>query len=265
MKKLFLSLALASAVAFANAQDMTSKKGFPILPEAGDWSIGFDATNLIQYFGNLMNGSNNNSSLGAQQNQTLVGLYVKDETTSYRGKLRIGFGSTSSGNTLTNHADSVGLPKEVKTSGMNITIGGGIQKNRGKGRLRGIYGAELQIMLTGSSKTTNDYALPITATDPGPRVTETKTGSTFGIGIDGFIGAEYFFAPKMSISAEYAWGLVANNGSPGITSTSEAETTTEMWDVPNNVLKTTTTKGPKSSAFTLDVMNAGSIVFHCYF
>jgi hypothetical protein len=42
MKKLFLTLTLASAVAFANAQDMTSKKGVPILPEANDWSISFD-------------------------------------------------------------------------------------------------------------------------------------------------------------------------------------------------------------------------------
>src|SRR5262249_53616240 len=153
MKKLFLSLALASAVAFANAQDMTSKKGVPILPEANDWSIGFDATSLIQYFGNLANGSTNNtnSTLGPQQSMTLVGLMVKDESTSYRAKVRIGFGSSSQEGAV---SDSTTTPTKVENSnGFALTLGAGIQKNRGKGRLRGIYGAELDIMLGGGQDT----------------------------------------------------------------------------------------------------------------
>jgi hypothetical protein len=282
MKKLFLSLALASAVAFAtNAQDMTSKKGVPILPEAGDWSIGFDATSLIQYFGNLANGStNNNSSLSPQENFTLVGLYVKDESTSYRAKLRIGFGSTTQDNLVYQDVTTPATPPatvtdEKKTSAMNITIGGGIQKNRGKGRLRGIYGAELGIML-GSGKTEYTYGNPFSATfttpnstmdwvnlpnngvATGSRTTVQKNGSTFGIQLNGFIGAEFFFAPKMSISAEYGWGLMMN-------STGEGETSTETINTTGNGGLVTTAKSGKSSAFSIDVMNAGSIVFHCYF
>jgi len=53
MKKIILSAALATAMISANAQDMMSKKGTPILPEAKDWSIGFDAAPLLGYFGNL--------------------------------------------------------------------------------------------------------------------------------------------------------------------------------------------------------------------
>ena len=279
MKKLFLSLALASAVAFANAQDMTSKKGVPILPEAGDWSIGFDATNLIQYFGNLANGNpnNTNSSLGSQESFTLVGLYVKDENTAYRGKLRIGFGSTTQENLVVQDVTTPANPPamvadERKTSGMNITIGGGLQKMRGKGRLKGIYGGELGIML-GSGSTEYTYGNPFSATfqtpvstdwntlSSGPvssRTTEQKNGSTFGIQLNGFIGAEFFFAPKMSLSAEYGWGLMMN-------STGEGETTTESWNAANNAVQSTTSKSGKSSSFSLDVMNAGSIVFHCYF
>jgi hypothetical protein len=202
MKKLFLSVALASAVAFAsNAQDMTSKKGVPILPEAGDWSIGFDATNLIEYFGNLANGNlnNNHSSLGPQQNLTLVGLYVKDESTSYRGRVRIGFGSNTVEGAVT---DSTTTPTKVETSnGFALTLGAGLQKNRGKGRLRGIYGAELDIMLGGGADVKNTFTEP-SAPVIMSHITENKSGSTFGVGLNGFIGAEFLFDYKISLSAE---------------------------------------------------------------
>lgn len=278
MKKLFLSVALASAVAFVNAQDMTSKKGVPILPEAGDWSIGFDATSLIQYFGNLANGNanNTNSSLSPQVPFTLVGLYVVDENTAYRGKLRIGFGSTTTDNLVNQDGSTSNPPATVsderKTSGMNITIGAGLQKMRGKGRLKGIYGGELAVML-GSGKTDYTYGNAFSTTNQTPnstdwatltagpvasRTTENKAGSTFGIQLNGFIGAEFFFAPKMSLSAEYGWGLVLN-------STGEGEQTTESWNITSNSAQSTTSKTGKASSFSLDVMNAGAIVFHCYF
>lgn len=57
MKKSLLVIALASATTFASAQDMNSKRGTPILPEPGDYSIGIDAVPFLEYFGNLMNGS----------------------------------------------------------------------------------------------------------------------------------------------------------------------------------------------------------------
>ena len=43
MKKSIALVAMAFGVSSAFAQDLTSKKGEPILPEAGDWSIGIDA------------------------------------------------------------------------------------------------------------------------------------------------------------------------------------------------------------------------------
>ena len=61
---------------------------------------------------------------------------------------------------------------------------------RGKGRVRGFYGAEANIGL-GSAKET------WTATDLS---VEAKAGSTFNLGIRGFIGVEYFFAPKRPLS-----------------------------------------------------------------
>ena len=270
MKKLFLTLSLATAVAFVNAQDMTSKKGTPILPEKGDWSIGFQANTLIQYFGNMFSQNGNpNSSLSSQQNWTLVGLCVdkNDESKAMRAKVRIGFGSkTTEPNPGSIGQDSLDNPSKTEHSdGFNVTLGAGLQKSRGKGRLHGIYGAEAQIMFGTGTDDKNTFAKPITATDlptNNSRTLETKGGSSFSIGVDGFIGAEYFFAPKMSISAEYGWGI-------SFGSTGDAETTTEKWDAAanngNGAVASKTAKGGKTSTLTVDVMNAGSIIFHLYF
>ena len=284
MKKLFLIISLASAVAFANAQDMTSKKGVPILPEVKDWSIGFGASNLIDYFGHLLsNGGNSSSNLVAQQDMTIVGLMVKDETTSFRAKFRLGFGSKS-WDGFSNQSGSTSSPPATvtdtkKNSNMHIGLGAGIQKNRGKGRLRGIYGAEFGFMI-GSNKDTYTYGNSINSTYTNPashnfgalltdgstnnvdstgtfRATADEMGSTFDINLNGFIGAEYFFAPKMSLSAEYGWGLTLG-------STGEGKTT---WEYYNGTAATTyDSKSGKSSAFAIDVMNpSASLVFHCYF
>src|SRR5213078_3256268 len=95
-----------------------------------------------------------------------------------------------------------------KTSSMGITLGAGIQKSRGKGRLHGIYGAEAVISFTGSEKTTYEYGNSFNLTDstgavpigqalvsqspygPGDtayvssRTLENTTGSSFMFGID---------------------------------------------------------------------------------
>ena len=277
MKKLILTAAIASSVVFANAQDMMSKKGTPILPEAGDWSIGFE---VGPYLGNLFNGSNNNNGLSSQIPNTLVGLYVVDANTAYRAKFRLGFGSKTHNNLVDQDGSSTTPPAQVtdewKSSSMNVTLGFGIQKSRGKGRLHGIYGVEAMIGL-GSGKVTNSYGNPFSTTQTSPnsttwnsagvevaegglssRPTEEKAGSTFNFGLNGFIGAEYFFAPKMSVSAEYGWGLT-------MSSTGEGSSTDEYWDLTSSSVKTASGKTGKSSSFGLDVIDGGSLTLHLYF
>jgi hypothetical protein len=289
MKKILLTVSLLSVAAFVVAQDtpMMSKKGTPILPEAGDWSIGVDAVPFIDWAFDktrIMSNQTTTGSSGAispQSNMTLVGLYVKDAETAYRVMFRLGFGSTSMDafsvqtGTITNPPAMV--TDTWETSDMGITIGGGIQKSRGKGRLHGIYGAQAMIGLTSSSHTFS-YGNPLVATTAGipastdfgtsanniqgsVRITENSDGSTFAIGLGGFIGVEYFFAPKMSFSAEYGWGLNLN-------STGEGEITAETSD--GIAIQSSTTKTGGDSSFSLDVMNinsasTGNIVFHFYF
>ena len=58
MKKSVLALAMAFGVSSAFAQDLTSKKGEPILPEAGDWAISASANPFLNYIGMLGSASN---------------------------------------------------------------------------------------------------------------------------------------------------------------------------------------------------------------
>ena len=248
MKKSLLILAMFIGGAVTAQENMTSKKGTPILPEAGDWSIGIGANSTLEYFGNLMNGDNSAPRFDWQNPQNVLqGKMMKDENTAYRVKLRLGMGSTKrEGQNFDKENDGIieADSATVKTSATNINLGAGIQKYRGKGRLKGIYGGEANIGLSGG-KTTAD------ATNYSY---ENKMGSTFGFEIRGFIGMEYFFAPKMSLSGEFGWGI-------SISSTGEGEETTNVTGLP-----AMTSKTGKSSSFGLDTDNAsGAIVLGFYF
>lgn len=281
MKKLLITAALASTCIFAGAQDMMSKRGTPILPEAGDWSIGADATSLIRYFGNLFTkDANNYSALGPEEPFTITGLYVVDENTAYRAKLRIGFHSQKWNNVVRDDVNfatdaNASTVDELKTTSNNFNIGVGLQKWRGKGRLKGIYGAEVGFGI-GASKDTYTYGNDITTSNPTPttttdwttipnlgtasgiRTTEAKDGSTFSVNLNAFIGAEYFFAPKLSLSAEYGWGLI-------FASTGEGETTVESMNAAVTGPEENTSSTGKSSSMGVDVADIGSITLHFYF
>lgn len=64
MKKTLLvaAAALFASVTFAQEGIITNKKGTPILPQAGDYAIGVDATPFLEYFGNMFNGENFNAA-----------------------------------------------------------------------------------------------------------------------------------------------------------------------------------------------------------
>ena len=254
MKKTVLFVAAAVLATATFAQDgLTSKKGEAYLPEAGDWAVGMNLTPFLDYATNgtlptglVQSNGNLNGSLWVGNNQpmTLVGKMFKDETTAYRMKLRIGFGSnTLEGVTDTSLTTLTGeYTDEMKSSGMMITLGGGLEKRKGNTRLQGYYGAEALVSF-GASATEYSYANEGSGTaasgiiqpsqfdfgnntafngNANERVTKHTDGASFVFQLRGFIGVEYFFAPKISVSAEYGWGLAMN-------STGDGETTTESW------------------------------------
>ena len=265
MKKKVLFVAALFIGATAFAQDgLTSKKGEAYLPEAGDWSIGFDATSLTSFIGNMAGGnalspSTNGNSLnaGGWMNGT-VGQEIrfkmfKDEKTAIRIRARIGFGSSNSDllgkydqDADATTADDDFVINTKISDGFSVVLGGGLEKRRGNTRIQGYYGGEIWFaMLAGSTTTTDDGRILSDNFDGGfnaagaGRTTEMKNGSTLGIGLQGFIGVEWFFAPKVSLGAEYTWGL-------GFSSTGAGETTSEYWGlnavtIANDAINGTTT------------------------
>jgi len=256
MKKTTLLFTLAFGVTSVFAQDLTSKKGETMLPESGDWAIGITANPFLNYLGNFIGGNGLNVAPNfnfLSTNQTILGKYFVDEKTAYRAGIRLGFGSVSTHTKVpvvpaTNPATFV--DDVTKVGATNIGLTAGMEWRRGKTRLQGFYGAEAGIAL-GSGKTTNTYGNAISSTNPVPsRITEIKNGSTFGLGLRGFIGAEYFILPKMALGGEFGWGLT-------LATTGEGQTTTEGWDGTGVV--TTVAKTGKSSTFGVDTDNMNSV------
>lgn len=128
--------------------------------------------------------------------------------------------------------------EDTYKSGYNaVVLTGGLEMRRGKTRLQGYYGGELLIGM-GGTKQAFEYGNALfsgaaVATTPfvdgssayatdwttsgfnnfttdyagnSARYTESKA-STMMIGLRGFIGVEYFILPKISLGAEYGWGL----------------------------------------------------------
>lgn len=270
MKNLILAIAITTLTTSVFSQEMMSKKGTPILPEAKDWAVGIELNPFLKYVGDIFSnrdGENTGFGFTRHSDNAISVLRVKDEHTAYRGKIRIGVVSNSNDSIRDNESTQNTEDKVTDTKKLteiNMVLSLGYQKSRGKGRLHGIYGGEFMIG-AGSSKTTNSYgfALSDSAQNGGnERLLTDKSGTTFGFGIRAFLGAEYFFAPKMSLSGEFGWGFF-------LSATGEGEMKTEIWDVSSGStgkLKTVTTKTGKSSTFALDTDNLdGGITLHFYF
>lgn len=272
MKKSIFTVALILGAATTTfAQDKTYGA------ESGDWAVGIDATPFLNYFGNFIGGAGLNSAPTwnfLTTNQTITGKYFAADDMAYRGSLRLGFGSES-GNAMIGQDGAAAptypnLPIMVedtwKAGSMNIGLSGGIEYRKGSGRLVGFYGGELGIMLSSSSESyTYGNAMTTTgasSTDFGTgnlngdpvygngRLISAKSGSTFGLGLRGFIGAEYFVLPKMSIGGEFGWGLAfVSNGA-----------STETWESTNGTqIATIEHTGSKTSSFGFDTDNNNSV------
>src|SRR5690606_21542546 len=88
------------------------------------------------------------------------------------------------------------------------------------------------------------------------RITEMKSGLGFGLGLRGFIGAEYFVLPRLAIGGEFGWGLVfVSQGASSTTYETEGFTATGTVEQ----IETRTIEGAKSSMFGVDTDNVNSV------
>lgn len=295
MKKIITTIAFAVTLT-AFAQDgLTSKKGEPILPEAGDWAIGIDATPFLNYAGNFFGKQNSNTAPTwnfQSLNSMILGKYFVEANKAYRAGIRLGFGSetqrkmvidrSKAPSTLTVFPSADPMVENTwKRSERNIGITGGLELRKGKTRLQGYYGGEVGIYLAGGKdKFTYGNALapnasypvnvdpvddafagannintnpPIQGVVSDARALEIKWGSIFGFGLRGFIGAEYFILPKMSIGGEFGWGIL-------FSSIGKSKTTWEAVGNPGNLtVGTTVVEGSKQGSFSLDTDNLNNL------
>ena len=248
MKKIITSLVALSLIFCASAQDgdvLKNKKGTPILPKAGDFALQMNANPLLDFGLNAVNIMNNTGQTSAHpgftagQNSAVTNYIVGKYFLSSSKALRLRVGYTSLTEKEETYGDNPINPSNAFPSNIllsterekerNFILGGGIEFRRGYGRLQGYYGGELNLVF-GSSKTENEYGIAYNqqAQDSSyiftgsSRPLEDKSGLTFGLGLRGFVGVEYFILAKISIGAEFGLGW-------SVSSEPRGESTTQVW------------------------------------
>ncbi len=254
MKKIFLFCASVALVGTMNAQ-LTNKKGAQILPESGDWAISVKADPFISFATNLVTGFAGVSDPGSvtfgqyQEDQTLVFKKFTSNTTADRFIVNFGHTSNTSVSSVAEldaAGDSIAnqfVDNKSRVRSTQIGLGYGKEFRKGAGRLQGYYGADAMLFLKGGS-TTNTYGNEIVRTEEASRLLKSKDGLTLGLGARGFLGAEYFFAPKMSVGAEFGYGL-------SIYGQGNGKSNTETWTAVDGAEETETNGTSSSYGFSM--------------
>ncbi len=260
-----------------------NKRGIPLLPKAGDFAFGVDATPFLQYFGNFFNGAGSNAApVFNGVNNTIYGKYFLEDNRAIRAKLRLNVyrdefkgtvkdNTETSDNPLNPYATVVDVEK-VSTQDVDLFVG--YEFRRGRGRVQGFYGGEVGLGY-GGGKAVYDYGNEMTELNQSPattnfdgnllatnrRVTEQKYGNEFRASLAGFVGVEYFFAPQISIGGELNLGL-------SYSILGQSERTIQAFDAASNEIQTFSERKRYSSDHAgtvgLRTITSGSIflMFH---
>jgi hypothetical protein len=233
------ALVLNTSIATAQDEPLTNKNGQEILPKAGDFAIGFNALPVFYFVGNTFNGNLSNTFIGNNKfvsnlgNNVLFGKYMLTEKSAIRMHLRIANNKFTNKNFV--YDDTKNSPDSMVTDQVSIVnqqyiLGGGYEMRRGRGRLRGIFGGEAFIGVGNNNQRKYSYGNNFGILNPAPTATTwnngggiatsgpiadreiSRTGATsFTFGIRPFVGVEYFFAPCISLGAEFGWSLSFTN------------------------------------------------------
>ncbi|HEY1045483.1 MAG TPA: hypothetical protein VGF79_03525 [Bacteroidia bacterium] len=262
MKKYILTLMVLSMAAL-NAQQtpvLKSKRGINILPQQGEYCLGFGATPILEYFGNMFNnssGTNGNLVGFPTSNASVFGKYMKTNNYAYRASIRLGFSTINTTFEVADMSPGAAVGAKVndvqKTSTNNFGLGFGFEKRKGNTRIQGYYGLEGLISFTGQS-TKNSYGNKLEYYDTGvQRQTKLNNGNTFGLQARAFAGVEYFIAPKVSLGAEFGFG-------PALRMRSFNTYAYEIYNFTTNTIQEFELSGSKSTTFTIDNDNYSGIL-----
>lgn len=288
MRKL-LSLLIIACLGFSvvaqNAEPADSKvpltkRGYKILPEKGDFALGIDAVPFFDYLGNMFNKDHNSAPFADGFNGSIAGKYFIFSDMAIRVRVNVDISEKDYKGVVANDAEIYSNPMNTEATvidyrtvnSQKFGLAAGWEYRRGYRRLQGVMGGELG----GGIENRNveyEYGNPITELNQHPsstnfddnitwaggRVLQKKSGLEWNAFIAGFIGAEYFIAPKLSIGGEFALGFKVSNKSQG-------ELTAEQWDG-NQVFEQTTRdydKNSPSKTIGVGTLTRGSIfvMFH---
>ena len=261
----YLSVIFILSVVTVQAQMspvLKNKRGIAILPVQNEFSIGFGANPVLNYFGNLFNGNINNGfpATGyAAPNQMLSFKYMKTNNKAYRANFRFAFNNdvlSFNVKDMSPGADvNAVVTDQQRRNNSFIGLGFGIEKRKGQGRIQGIYGVEGLISYASGSSINYEYGNKLENLDTGIiRVKKQKASTLFSIGLRAFAGVEYFIAPKLSLGAEFGYG-------PRIGFGSSSEQTMEQYDfAKSETVSTVNTLSPINTSFNLDTDNYSGIL-----
>lgn len=266
-------------------QQTYNRQGTPVLPVKGDWALGLDALPVLNYLGSFFSDSaaaSPSAGFTGSFPMTISGKYFTGNREAYRARVRVGLVSTTEKNSVVDLAnstvDTIYLQDTRKTTGTNLYLILGKEYRKGWNRIQGYYGGEVSFMFTrhkvnyqyGNAFTNVNPSVPTTdfeSTAPlgfavnsrSSRIKSDHSGSGIGIGARGFLGAEYFIFPKMSLGFEFGWGLSYFNQNDG-------ELITEAWDNASAGTKSRRNLKAGFNRFGIDTdNNGGALFFHFYF
>lgn len=273
-----------SATAQSNEQ-IKNKKGTDIMPVKGEWAIGagIGVRNLTSWIGNMLGFTSSNNSF----DNTYINHPVFGSSVSIFGKymladnqaLRISFSNSGSdvstrykvNDDRENDPEAFVIDK-LRQNVSETYVSVGMDWRRGKTRLRGVYGGELVLSwknqhdhytygnALGESNLTPTSQFNIWTLDG--RLKEERYGATFGVGARGFVGAEYFIAPKICIGTEFGYTL-------SFETTGKSKMRYERYDPfvvggGDIVTHTNETEGSRTFSSGIDNFNT-QFYFHFYF
>lgn len=261
------------------APQLFSKRGEPILPEAKDWALSIDAAPFLTYAGKLLSSTGSDApTVNSLSNYpfTIGGKYFITPKQAYRARVRIGISSETINNSVVDNQnttlDTVYIKDSRKTSSTNVTLAFGKEFRRGKTRLQGYYGGEGIIGIsTGKSiynygntfsnlnvsPTSSDFVvltpLGYASAPANSRIQSEYMGTRIKIAARGFVGAEYFIFPKMSLGVEFGFSLMYYNQNDG-------KLSTESWDAATGSVKNKTIAKSGFKGFGVDNDNSGGAI-----
>ena len=236
MRNFAIIILIILGISSVSAQDTTKTsrtvKVSDIVPAAGDWAIGADATPYLNYVGNLFNGTAGNTFNPLIRN-TFYGRYFVTSDACIRLTFSINKGSAVNRQYIADDAARMLDPlSQAKVEDMMTTLTNnasillGYQKFRGYGKLRGFFGGTIgysaartvrefsygnKITAANSLPTSYDFSVSNRFEDNGDnqnaRLTYRDNGKSQTLLGGAVVGAEYYFLPKICIGGELFIGL----------------------------------------------------------